>query len=386
MQALSAALTSAQHTASEMDRLSTALDAAAKALQQQQSAAAVQGSTGQSPASGSSSPSGTGSSAPTGSGGTGSSAGVGGGSQSTASLAIEVLKTTQALAGAEQDLDAAVLKAPISGTVGQVDLVKGTTASTSSGVVVVGPGAAVVTVDLPLAQLGRVRVSQDVTVTPAGTTDELPGLVQSISVLPSSTTASTPTYPVRITVSDAPVTLATGSTATATITLATATDVLTVPVSAVSGVSSGRGSVQVLAKGTVTATPVTVGAVGGGKVQVEQGLTAGQVVVVADPATALPSSDVMNRFRRSTSWAGRPHPGRPRRRPRRPSGRLTGQVASAVSTPSACGKACTGPRTLTPTSWPGVGASSPTTRANTTDPGPSGPAGSTMRTSASWPK
>ena len=140
--------------------------------------------------------------------------------------------------------------------------------------------------------------------TPAGTTDEVPGLVQSISVLPSSTTASTPTYPVRITVSDAPVTLAAGSTATATITLATATDVLTVPVSAVSGVSSGRGSVQVLAKGTVKATPVTVGAVGGGKVQVEQGLSAGQVVVVADPATALPSSDSMNRFRRSTSGVG----------------------------------------------------------------------------------
>ena len=106
-----------------MDRLTKALDAAAKALQQQQSTAAAQGSTGQSPASGS--PSGTESAAPTGSSGSGASAGAGGGSQSTASLAVEVLKATQALASAEQDLDAAVLKAPISGTVGQVDLVKG---------------------------------------------------------------------------------------------------------------------------------------------------------------------------------------------------------------------------------------------------------------------
>ena len=54
-----------------------------------------------------------------------------------------------------------------------------------------------------------------------------------------------------------------------TITLATADDVLTVPVSAVTGVSSGTGSVQVLSGSTVEAAKVTVGAVGQGKVQVE---------------------------------------------------------------------------------------------------------------------
>ena len=285
-----------------MDRLAKALNAAAKALQQQQSKAAAQGSTGQSTTSGS--PSGTESAAPTGPSGSGASAGAGGGSQSTTSLAVEALKATQVLASAEQDLDAAVLKAPISGTVGQVDLVKGEPADTSSGVVIVGPGAAVVTVDLPLAQLGKVRVSQDVLVTPAGTTDEVPGLVQSIGVLPSSTSTSTPAYPVRVTVTDAPVTLASSSTATASITLATADDVLTVPVSAVSGVSSGRGSVQVLTNGTVKTTAVSVGAVGGGKVHVEQGLSEGQVVVLADPTTALPSSDSTNGIRRPTSGVG----------------------------------------------------------------------------------
>jgi multidrug efflux pump subunit AcrA (membrane-fusion protein) len=295
IQALSSALTSAQHTASEMDRLATALDAAAKALLGQRSAAATQGSTGQTTGTGSGSSTGT----RTGATGTGSAGGGGGagGSQSAAGLEVDVLKATQELAAAEQDLDGAVLRAPISGRVGQVDLVEGKQASTSSGVVLGGPGAAVVTVDLPLAQLGRVRVAQDVTVTPAGTTDAVPGLVQSIGVLPSSTTTSTPTYPVRVTVSDAPVSLAAGSTAAVTITLATASDVLTVPVSAVTGVSSGTGSVQVLSGTTVRAAKVTVGAVGQGKVQVESGLTAGQVVVLADPTTALPSSTT---FRRST--------------------------------------------------------------------------------------
>ena len=212
-----------------------------------------------------------------------------------------MLQATQDLAGAEQDLDGAVLKAPVSGRVGQVDLVAGEQASTSAGVVIVGPGGAVVTVDLPLAQLGTVRVAQDVTVTPAGTTDAVPGLVQSIGVLPSSTTTSTPTYPVRVTVSDAPVSLASGSTATVSITLATASDVLTVPVSAVTGVRSGTGSVQVLSNGTVQAARVTVGAVGQGRVQVEKGLTAGQVVVLADPSTALPSSTGNSTRRSATS-------------------------------------------------------------------------------------
>lgn len=295
VKALSAALTSGQHAASAMDQLATALDAATKALQEQQSRAGSTGS-GSQP---------TGAGETTGGSATGAPGGSGAGpGQSTATLEVEVLQATQELATAEQDLDGAVLEAPISGTVGQVDLVTGETASTSSGVVVVGPGAAVITVDLPLAQLGTVRVSQDVVVTPAGTTDEVPGLVQSIGVLPSSTTSSTPSYPVRVTVSDAPVTLASGSTATATITLATAGDVLTVPVSAVSGVSSGRGSVQVVSDGVVTTASVAVGAVGGGKVQVEQGLTEGQVVVLADPTTALPSSDDTSRFRRSTSGVG----------------------------------------------------------------------------------
>lgn len=298
IRALSGALASAQHTASEMDRLVVALDAAAAALQEQQSRAATQGSSGATAGTGSATGTATGSGTPATS--TGSTAGSGGagGAQSAASLEVDVLKATQELAGAEQDLDGAVLEAPISGRVGQVDVVKGEQASTSSGVVIVGPGAAVVTVDLPLAQLGRVRVAQDVTVTPAGTTDAVPGLVQSISVLPSSTTTSTPTYPVRVTVSDAPVSLAAGSSAAVTITLATADDVLTVPVSAVTGVSAGTGSVQVLSGGTVEAAKVTVGAVGQGKVQVESGLTAGQVVVLADPATALPSSTT---FRRSTT-------------------------------------------------------------------------------------
>jgi len=301
--ALTSALTSATHTASGMDRLAKALDAAAKALTEQQQNAATQGSSGQT-GTAAGTAGGTGSTGTTGGGGSGGGGSGGGGTPSTASLEVAVLQATQDLAGAEQDLDGAVLRAPINGRVGQVGLVAGEPASTSAGVVIVGAGGAVVTVALPLAQLGHVRVAQDVTVTPAGTTDAVPGLVQSIGVLPSSTTSSTPTYPVRVTVPEAPVTLAAGSTATVSFTLATASDVLTVPVSAVTGVSSGSGSVQVLSGGTVQTARVTVGAVGQGRVQVEQGLTAGQVVVLADPTTALPSSTGTTTRRSTTGGVG----------------------------------------------------------------------------------
>ena len=53
---------------------------------------------------------------------------------------------------------------------------------------------------------------------------------------------------------------------------------------------AGRGSRQVLLAAAPRRREVTVGAVGQGRVQVEQGLTAGQVVVLADPTTAFPSS------------------------------------------------------------------------------------------------
>ncbi len=278
VQALSEAMTAERDASSTVARLADLIDKAATALQNQQSASGLSGS----------------------SSGTGASGGSAGGSAqsrtgSTAGLEVSVLKATQALAGAQQDLAGAVLRAPIAGTVGSVALVAGEQASASSGVVIVGSGAAVVTVDLPLSQLGQVRVDQDVTVTPAGTTDDVPGLVQSVGVLPSSTTSTTPSYPVQVAVSDAPVTLASGSMADARITLATATDVLTIPVSAISGVSSGTGSVRVVDGSLVRQAQVTIGAVGGGLAEIQDGLSQGQVVVLADPSEALPTANTFQR-------------------------------------------------------------------------------------------
>ncbi len=151
---------------------------------------------------------------------------------------------------------------------------------------------------VPLAKLPVIKVGQAAAVTPPGL-GRLTGSVTQVSMLPSSSgssssTGSTVTYDVVVTLPSTPQTLATGTYAMATITTAAAADVLTVPVSAVPGVTSGAARVGVLKEGVVTETPVTVGAVGGGLAEIRTGLTDGEQVVIADVQAALPTNNSQN--------------------------------------------------------------------------------------------
>lgn len=89
--------------------------------------------------------------------------------------------------------------------------------------------------------------------------------------------------------------LSSGSRADVSIVTAHAADVLVVPGSAVTTVSTGTGVVRVLKDGVATNTPVQTGAVGGGLVEVTEGVTAGQEVVLADRSEALPTASTPNR-------------------------------------------------------------------------------------------
>ena len=90
--------------------------------------------------------------------------------------------------------------------------------------------------------------------------------------------------------------MASGSSGTVAITVASATNVIRVPVSALAGVTSGTGTVEVLAAGSSTpkSTAVTLGAIGGGWAQVLSGLTKGQIVVLADASQALPANQTQS--------------------------------------------------------------------------------------------
>jgi multidrug efflux pump subunit AcrA (membrane-fusion protein) len=209
---------------------------------------------------------------------------------------VSVLQAQQDVSSAQQDLAAATLRAPVSGTVGAVGISAGQRVGTSQGIVVAGSGAALVTFDVPLAQVGLLRVGQVAQTVPAGTTTSADGVIQSVGVMPSSTASTSPTYPVTVAVDRAPLALATGSRASVAVTTGTARGVVTVPVSAVSGVVGGRGRVTILGDGRQTTSTVGIGAVGHGLAEVTSGLSSGAVVVPADPSQPLPTADLPGRF------------------------------------------------------------------------------------------
>ncbi|EWT03216.1 hypothetical protein N865_01650 [Intrasporangium oryzae NRRL B-24470] len=228
-----------------------------------------------------------------GSSGTNGSGSAGAGTASATRVAadeVAILQDQAAVTQAEADLAGATLKAPIAGTVGQVGLTVGQPAAASQGIVIVGPGAATVTVDIPLADMGLVHAGLSAAVTPAGDVTPVPGTLQSVNLLPASTQSTTPSYPATVLVPNPTRSMSSGSIVTVAITVGQAPDAVRVPVSAVAGLRAGTGDVEVLSGGDARAQAVTVGVVGDGYAQILTGLAAGDRVVLADAAAALPSN------------------------------------------------------------------------------------------------
>jgi multidrug efflux pump subunit AcrA (membrane-fusion protein) len=113
--------------------------------------------------------------------------------------------------------------------------------------------------------------------------------VQSIGLLPASTTTTT-SYPVKITVPNAPAALATGSRARVSIVIGTRHNVLTVPNSAVNVTGSGSATVTVLANDATARKTVKLGAVGIATTEISSGLAVGDQVVIADRSQSLPTN------------------------------------------------------------------------------------------------
>lgn len=214
-----------------------------------------------------------------------------------------VLSAQQKLNSATDDVDAAELLAPISGTVGAVTLSKGDSASAGS-ITIVGSGNAQVSFEVPLATRSTLRVGGSATVTAAGSSSSLTGTITNINVLETSGTSGSPTFTTTVTVRDPGKLLADGAKASVAIPVTSVTGVVTVPASALTPTGTGTGTVLVLNTGsdTPTSTTVSTGAVGGGLVEITEGLTAGAVVVLADRTAEIPSnSTTRNRSRSSSS-------------------------------------------------------------------------------------
>lgn len=280
----SATLTAQQAVKTAQDTLQTKLDALSAALASSSDASDADSSDSGSSDSGSSdSGSSDSSSRPSGdSSDTASASSVAEAQAAVDEAKVKLVEAQQALAGA-------TLKSPITGTVASVASTVGDQVSAGTTVVVVvGEGAADVAATVTVEQLTKLAVGQEATVTPVGTSEKVTGTVTRVSTLPDPNAESV-AYPVTITVDKPPATMAAGSSATASIVVATAKDVLTVPTSAVI-----RNSVTILNGDQPTVTPVTVGAVGPTRTEITEGVSKGQQVVLANLDSPLPTSDQSN--------------------------------------------------------------------------------------------
>lgn len=174
----------------------------------------------------------------------------------------------------------ATLKAPIDGVVTAVNITVGLDAPAGDAIVVDSSGLQV-TADVVESDIAQMSVGQPATVAIAAVDATLTGAVTAIAPMASSASSggSVVSFPVTISIQGAPATIRPGMTASITITIDSATNVLTVPAAALRGTA---GAYTVLVMGTdgqPTSKPVEVGLVTNTTAEVKSGIAAGDVVV-----------------------------------------------------------------------------------------------------------
>jgi RND family efflux transporter MFP subunit len=202
-----------------------------------------------------------------------------------------------ALASAQEDLQDAVLKAPVAGTIGDVPFTAGQAASASDAISLFGTDAVEVTINVPLTTAEELTKGMEASVTADGADQAADGTVNTIGVLPD-TSSGTATYPVTILVPQPSSSLAEGAAAAVALTLKSATDAVTVPNSALIPTgNAGTSFVTLIQDGKPVRKTVTTGAVGETRTAVTEGLAAGDTVVLADAASAVPASSTTSNSR-----------------------------------------------------------------------------------------
>jgi RND family efflux transporter MFP subunit len=215
---------------------------------------------------------------------------------------IGLLDAETRVASAEADVDAvrgqlaaATLTAPVDGIVSEVNVTAGFDAPAGTAIVVAEPTYQITT-DVVESDLADIEVGQEATVTISAIDTEVTGTVSAISPVAGDGSSGVVAYPVTITLTEAPDDARSGMSADVTITIASATEVLTVPASALQG-SGGDYSVLTLgADGTPVATPVEVGLVTSTTAEITSGLAEGTAVVTGTTADLAGTDDANGGF------------------------------------------------------------------------------------------
>jgi macrolide-specific efflux system membrane fusion protein len=185
----------------------------------------------------------------------------------------------------------ATLTAPIDGIVTAVNVVAGLDAP-SGDAIVIDATTFQITADVVESDLASMAVGQTAAVTIAAIDSDVTGKVTTIApTAVGSTSGSVVSYAVTVSLTDVPATVRAGMTANVTITIDSATNVLTVPAAALRGTSGDYTVLVMGADGTPTAQPVEVGLVTNTTAEIKSGLTDGQSVVtgVATTQTGTPT-------------------------------------------------------------------------------------------------
>jgi HlyD family secretion protein len=235
-----------------------------------------------------------------GSGASGSSALAGPGGSSTAAASAadivadraEIALASANLALAQHELTAASLTTPVEGTVAYVGVAVGdgvSADSTTQVVTVIGDDGYTMAATVGLARIAQVAVGQTGAAVVTSSGASYAATVSAVGLVNVST-SSTPAYEVEIAIDPAGAALLNGAAVEATIDIAAAHDVLTIPLSALH--VDGTGStVQRLVDGVLTSVPVEVGAVGSERVEIVSGLAEGDEIVLADLSADISSEN-----------------------------------------------------------------------------------------------
>ena len=187
----------------------------------------------------------------------------------------------------QTQINLAKLTAPIDGIVTAVNIVNGLDAPSGDAIVIDAPTFQITT-DVVESDLASMAVGQTATVSIAAVDATVDGKVTSIApTATGNTTGSVVNYAVVVSLSNAPANVRAGMTADVTITIDSATGVMTIPAAALRG-DTGNYTVLVMgADGTPAAEPVQVGLITNTTAEVKSGLTVGQEVItgVSNPQT-----------------------------------------------------------------------------------------------------
>jgi membrane fusion protein, macrolide-specific efflux system len=191
----------------------------------------------------------------------------------------QIAQLTAQQATLKGELAQATITAPAAGVVEAVNIVAGADAPSGSAIVL-DAGGLQASVTIAETDLPKVKVGQAASVTVAAVNATATGKVLSIAPTATGGNSSVVTYAVVLSVSSLPADTRAGMTASVSLTVATASNVLAVPAIALVSGTNGYSVRVMAADGTVTSQAVSVGLVTSSLAEITAGLSEGQRVVI----------------------------------------------------------------------------------------------------------